>query len=76
MRIQKRLGGLETKLAISFLLENNHKECFRILLKYYDKYYDKGLHNRESLTDLLTTISFETIDVSTIAKSVMDTTTP
>ena len=54
MRIQKRLGGLETKLAINFLLENNHKECFRILLKYYDKYYDKGLHNRESLTDLLT----------------------
>ena len=76
MRIQKRLGGLETKLAINFLLENNHKECFRILLKYYDKYYDKGIHNRESLTDLLTTISFETIDVSTIAKSVMDTTTP
>ena len=76
MRIQKRLGGLETKLAINFLLENNHKECFRILLKYYDKYYDKGLHNRESLTDLLTTISFETIDVSIIAKSVMDTTTP
>ena len=33
IRIQKRLGGLETKTAINHLLENNHKECFRILLK-------------------------------------------
>ena len=71
MRIQKRLGGLETKLAINFLLEKNHKECFRILLKYYDKYYEKGLHNRESLSDLLTTISFDDISIETIAKSVM-----
>jgi tRNA 2-selenouridine synthase len=31
-RIQKRLGGLETKNAQSFLSENNTKECFRILL--------------------------------------------
>ena len=72
MRIQKRLGGLETKLAINFLLEKNHKECFRILLKYYDKYYEKGLHNRESLSDLLTTISFDNIAIETIAKSIMD----
>ena len=33
-RIQKRLGGLETKNAISFLSENNIRECFSILLKY------------------------------------------
>lgn len=39
MRIQKRLGGLETKNAINFLLENNTVECFRILLKYYDRQY-------------------------------------
>jgi tRNA 2-selenouridine synthase len=48
MRIQKRLGGLETKTAINFLLENNFKESFRILLTYYDKYYLKGLYNREN----------------------------
>jgi len=72
IRIQKRLGGLETKLAINFLLEKNHKECFTILLKYYDKYYEKGLHNRESLADLLTTISFENLAIETIAKSIMD----
>jgi len=71
IRIQKRLGGLETKTAINHLLENNHKECFRILLKYYDKYYEKGLHNREPLSELLTTISFNTIDVAAMAQSVM-----
>jgi tRNA 2-selenouridine synthase len=71
IRIQKRLGGLETKNAINHLLENNHKECFRILLKYYDKYYEKGLHNREPLSELLTTISFNTIDVAAMAQSVM-----
>jgi len=43
IRIQKRLGGLETKIAINHLLENNHKECFRVLLKYYDKCYGKAL---------------------------------
>lgn len=39
MRIQKRLGGLDTKNAINFLLENNTEECFRILLNYYDRQY-------------------------------------
>ena len=48
MRIQKRLGGLETKNAINFLLENNFKESFRILLAYYDKHYLKGLYNRDN----------------------------
>jgi tRNA 2-selenouridine synthase len=63
MRIQKRLGGLETKTAINFLLENNFKESFRILLSYYDKYYLKGLYNRENAKELITTI--ETIKVDT-----------
>ena len=45
-RIQKRLGGLETKQALEFLEDNNLKECFSILLKYYDKLYSKGLNNR------------------------------
>jgi len=48
IRIKKRLGGLETKTAINYLLEDNIKECFRILLTYYDKLYIKGLHNREN----------------------------
>ena len=62
IRIQKRLGGLETKNTIGFLLENNHKEAFSILLTYYDKWYYKGLQNRENLADLLTKIPCESVD--------------
>jgi tRNA 2-selenouridine synthase len=42
-RIKKRLGRLNTKNAVECLKENNLKECFRILLKYYDKHYIKVL---------------------------------
>ena len=42
MRIQKRLGGLDTKNAITFLLEGNIKACFDVLLKYYDKQYERS----------------------------------
>ena len=60
-RISKRLGGLETKNAFQYLEENNLKECFRILLKYYDKHYLKGLHNRKALPTLLTTFACEKV---------------
>lgn len=46
MRIQKRLGPLETKTAINHLLEDNYTESFAILLKYYDKQYNKALQER------------------------------
>ena len=52
-RIKERLGGLEAKNAIAFLNEDNTLESFRILLKYYDKWYTKGLHNRENINSLL-----------------------
>ncbi len=61
LRISKRLGGLETKNAILHLEANNLIECFRILLKYYDKTYLKGLHNREGLPSLLSSIVCKTI---------------
>jgi tRNA 2-selenouridine synthase len=62
-RIQKRLGNLETKTAINYLHENNTVECFRILLKYYDKWYLKSLHNRNNLNSLLVSISCENVGV-------------
>ncbi len=46
-RIQKRLGGLETKMTLQFLEEGNITEAFRILLKYYDKQYTKALDKRD-----------------------------
>lgn len=60
-RISSRLGGLETKNAIRFLQEGNTKESFRILLKYYDKWYHKGLHNRAGLEALLHTVLCERV---------------
>jgi tRNA 2-selenouridine synthase len=62
IRIQKRLGGLETKNAINYLLENNNKECFSILLRYYDKWYLKGLNNRENIAALLNKIPSSVVD--------------
>ncbi|MBC7827477.1 MAG: tRNA 2-selenouridine(34) synthase MnmH [Chitinophagaceae bacterium] len=71
IRIRKRLGGLETKTAINFLLENNIEECFRILLKYYDKYYLKGLNGREDLHTLINTIVCEDICAVANAQAIL-----
>ena len=64
MKIQKKLGGLETKNAINFLLENNLKECFSILMQYYDKLYTKGLYNRENIQTILNKITCENVDIN------------
>jgi tRNA 2-selenouridine synthase len=64
-RIQKRLGGLETKTALQFQEEGNIKECFRILLKYYDKWYLKGLNNRDNLNEQLHKIKCGGVDTLT-----------
>jgi tRNA 2-selenouridine synthase len=60
-RISQRLGGLDTKNTIEFLEKGDIKEAFRILLKYYDKHYLKGLHNRENISALLTKFQCETV---------------
>ena len=61
-RIQKRLGNLHAKNAMNYLLADDHKECFSILLRYYDKYYAKGLSER--LGPLLT-IRAEKVEAKT-----------
>ena len=65
LRIQKRLGGLEAKNALNFLEEGNLAGCFRILLSYYDKWYRKGLNNRENLASLLNKIPCMGVDTKT-----------
>ena len=47
-RIRKRLGPLETTTVIALLENNNIRDAFGILLKYYDKQYGKSLQNREN----------------------------
>ncbi len=62
VRIKKRLGPMETKLAIGSLIEDNVKECFRVLLYYYDKTYIKALQNRGNLSVLLNKIDCSNVD--------------
>ena len=61
IRIQKRLGGLDTKTAINHMLENNVSDCFRILLSYYDKQY---IQSMEKANRPATVISAKTVDES------------
>jgi tRNA 2-selenouridine synthase len=69
IRIQKRLGPLETKTAVNYLIENNYLEAFRILLTYYDKSYEKSLANRENSSAWLNKIECNSVDnISNTAK--------
>lgn len=70
-RIQKRLGGLETKNALNYLQEGKIKKCFGILLRYYDKWYQKGLYNRENLSSLLNKIPCTGVDTKTNTKKLL-----
>ena len=62
MRIQKRLGGLETKSAVDFIKEGAFKEAFSILLKYYDKWYEKNAKNQTLPKVALIPILSEKVD--------------
>lgn len=42
LRIQKRLGGLETKNTLALLDAGRISDAFEILLRYYDKFYGSG----------------------------------
>jgi tRNA 2-selenouridine synthase len=58
-RITKKLGHLQAQQAKDFLAAGNINACFEILLRYYDKLYEKSLHNREGLKELLIRVSAE-----------------
>lgn len=60
-RIREKLGGLNAKNAVQLLEKGDIIESFRILLKYYDKFYLKALHNREKLNSLLHTFTLDSI---------------
>ena len=60
-RISKKLGNLNTKMAISMLNEGKKAESFDILLKYYDKHYFKSLHNRKEINSLLHSIQCKSV---------------
>jgi tRNA 2-selenouridine synthase len=63
LRIQKRLGGLNTKNVIRFFNEEKFTDAFSILLKYYDKMYAESLQNRENKELLLNKIDCNNVDI-------------
>ena len=71
IRIQKRLGPLETKTAIGYLIEGDTRACFRILLQYYDKTYEKSLLKRENIEVLLNKISCNSVDSLSNTKNLL-----
>ncbi len=75
IRIKKRLGGLETKNAINYLIEDNIKESFRILLKYYDKWYEKSMQTRENWQQLVKKLPAEKCDAASNARMLQQITT-
>lgn len=46
LKIKKRLGGLRTEQAITFLLNDNYRDAAEIALQYYDKSYSHTLNQR------------------------------
>lgn len=70
LRIQKRLGGLETKNAIQHLEDQNLSGCFGILLRYYDKWYEKGLNSKEK--GEIIKIEGESVNVEVNAKKIIE----
>ena len=47
-------------------MESDHAAYFHILLKYYDKWYNKGLQNREIPGELLNKVSYAKVDANAI----------
>jgi len=72
VRIQKRLGGLETKTAVNCLIENDIKGCFDILLKYYDKHYTKALNLRPDLKEVMIKIEADKVDAKVNAIKILN----
>jgi tRNA 2-selenouridine synthase len=71
IRIQKRLGPLETKTTLEYLAQDNVTESFRILLKYYDKQYNKALQKRGNADMPVDKITCEHVDGQVNSKKII-----
>ncbi len=72
IRIQKRLGSNDTKQAVNFLLEDNHRECFGVLLRYYDKFYTRSLENKPGNEKYLHRLPVPKVDAAENCKLLLD----
>lgn len=71
MRIKKKLGGLETKNAINFILEDDLKSCFTLLLNYYDKLYLKSTYKREDAETKIKQLDFDSVNSKTNTEKIL-----
>jgi tRNA 2-selenouridine synthase len=72
IRIQKRLGGLEAKNAIQFLMDADIRSAFSILLRYYDNWYTKGLgQHRPNLDNLVVEVALPGADAGANANTLL-----
>lgn len=69
LRISKRLGGLNTKLALEALKVKDYPEVARITLGYYDKYYEAGVSRR--VPSSVHKLPSETIDTALNAELIL-----
>lgn len=68
LKIQRKLGGLETKNALANLENNDVRNCFSILLRYYDKLYNHSLMRHENASINLHKIQCTAVDVNNALK--------
>lgn len=61
-KIEKRLGGLDTRNAMQHIRDGNMKEAFSILLRYYDKQYAHSLKLHEERGATLHKIVCDDVD--------------
>lgn len=71
LRIQKRLGGLETKNAINHLIEGDIAAGFAILLRYYDKFYRKSLDLKADAANQVIVIACKEVDARSNALQIL-----
>ena len=72
VRIKKRLGGLETKNAVNYLIEDDLRGAFGILLQYYDRLYTKSMSNMREHPELVfKKIRLEKVEMMDNAKKVL-----
>ena len=73
-RIQKRLGGLETKQSLGHLLDENYESCFEILLKYYDKLYNKAIERKVDIMKDVVRVQCDHVDCGTNTSKILSKT--
>ena len=70
-RLQKKLGGLETKDAIGYILDGDLANGFSILLKYYDKLYLKALDKKRGKLDSFERLMFDEVEPMAISEKIL-----